>query len=71
MAGFAGQLEPGRGPQAGLGEGEGTLGVWATGCMSNLTEMGGGRLWEEEGYRGFGHAGVGRLGGIFRDLAWL
>lgn len=38
---------------------------------------GGGRLWEEEGHRGFGHAGVGGLGASFetwpgcRPALWM
>lgn len=60
MAGLASQLEPGQGPQAGL---RGVLGVWATGRMSNPTEMGRGWLSEKAGHGGFGHAGLGELRG--------
>lgn len=55
MAGLASQLEPGLGPQAGLWE---VLGVWATGRMSNPTEIRGGRLWGKAGHGGSEQAGL-------------
>ena len=43
--------------------GEAVLGVWATGRMSNPTEMGGGRLQEKVGHGGFRYAALGELTG--------